>query len=212
MWSVGAAGSLTLALNALRGCSGTACLRRLFVMRGMQQTDLAPYLDQNSQLNLDGVDLLIRLLEKLPREQWGAAFVPLKKMGVHVAADVLIVKDGKALLTWRSDPYFTGWHVPGSYLFQGEDWRNVALRCARNELGIAVELIRLLAVFNHPDSSRFHDVSVLLLCRPCTDPTKSERIRWFGECPPDIIPVHKKLWPTIADCLLKNNHDGKDPQ
>lgn len=151
-------------------------------------------------LNEYGTDLLIELLGRLESGRHGKAFIPLKKAaGVPVAVELVIVRSGKVLLTHRDDPFFKGWHTPGTYMEQGESWQDAAQRCANKEVKTNIRVLRVLEPINHPDSPRFHDVSVLLLCEIVDgEPQAGE---WFSECPADLIGVHRPYWPIIEQCL-----------
>lgn len=155
----------------------------------------------NGYLNRQGRHLLIELLEHLEPGNWGEVFIPLKKMGVSCAAELVIISGRGVLLTWRDDTFFTGWHTPGMYLNQDETWEMAANRCAKRELGVEVSVVRSLSPpMNNTDNPRFHDVTVLLLC--CiTQGTPSEG-RWFTSCPENLIPVQKKYWPVIASLFV----------
>ena len=166
-----------------------------------QTTDrLSGFIDNNSgYLNEAGTHLLVELLDHLKLGQWGDAFVPLKKCGVHCAIELIIICEKKVLLTWRNDRYFKGWHTPGSYLDQGESWQDAATRCAWKEISARVHVIQDLKTFNNTDNSRFHDQTTLLLCSLAGD--KPKMGQWFAECPPDLIYPHKKYWPIIATII-----------
>ena len=151
-------------------------------------------------LNEGGTELLISLLKHLRPGNYGKAFIPLMEAaGVPMAVELVIVRNGKVLLTYRDDAHFTGWHTPGTYLRRGEDWQTAAQRCADKELKVPVRLVRVLDVFNHPDNPRFHDACTLLLCEADGEPQSGE---WFSSPPQDLIPVHRKYWPAI-DRLLR---------
>lgn len=151
-------------------------------------------------LNEYGTDLLIALLGRLQPGRHGKAFIPLKKAaGVPVAVELVIVRGGKVLLTYRDDPFFKGWHTPGTYMEQGESWQDAAQRCADKEVKAKIHVLRVLEPVNHPDSPRFHDVSVLLLCEIIEG--EEQAGEWFAECPADLIEVHRPFWPMIERCL-----------
>lgn len=158
-------------------------------------------LDNEGYLNDAGQEKLVRFLDRLRPGRWGKAFIPLKKKGVHCAIELVIVQNGKVLLTWRDDKFFCGWHTPGTYLEQKETWQNAAQRCADREIKARVDVIRVIDTHNHPESPRFHDVSVLLLCSIVGEPQTGQ---WFSECPADLIPVHKKYWPAIDSALKRS--------
>lgn len=161
-------------------------------------------------LNEEGVDALCALLEKLNPDFHGDAFIPMRrKVGVVVAVELVIVREGKVLLSYRDDKHFTGWHTPGTYQRQDETWQDTATRCAGRELERPVKILRSLLPQDNPDSPRFHDVSILLLCEMEGLPSllmrggspKPGYCRWFSDCPEDLISVHRKFWPEIAKVL-----------
>lgn len=64
----------------------------------------------------------------------------------RVGTNVLLVKDGKVLLARRSN---TGWAdgklgIPGGHLEEGETARQAAAREVKEELGLSIELDRLI--------------------------------------------------------------------
>lgn len=163
-------------------------------------------LGDDGYLNEAGQDALVLFLERLNPKRWGKAFIPLKKKGVHTAIELVIVWDGKVLLTWRDDKFFRGWHTPGTYLEQGETWQDAAQRCADRELKTKVYVVNDLKSFNHPESPRFHDHCTLLLCDIVGEPQTGQ---WFSEMPQDLIPVHQKYWPTIQTAIINHTQDVK---
>jgi hypothetical protein len=70
-------------------------------------------------LNERGIETLAALLKILPpfhKGRWGKVFVPLMSKVVPTAIELVIVQNGKVLLTHRTDEFFTGWHTPGTYV------------------------------------------------------------------------------------------------
>lgn len=170
-------------------------------MAEIKENEFVGLLDDEGYLNETGQEKLTRFLDRLRPGRWGKAFIPLKKMGVHCAIELVVIRNGKVLLTWRDDKFFTGWHTPGTYLEQGETWQDAAQRCADREIKARVDVIRVLDAHNHPDSPRFHDVCILLLCGMVGEPQTGQ---WFSEMPPDLIPVHQKYWPAIESALKRS--------
>lgn len=117
---------------------------------------------------------------------------------VPACVELVIVRNGKVLLCHRKDEFFEGWHTPGTYIGPGETFQEAAQRCAQKEVKAHVRVIKCIATFLNNDSPRFHDVSNLLFCEIEGDPQSGA---WFQECPPDLIPVHKKFWPAIEPYL-----------
>src|SRR4030066_410646 len=65
-------------------------------------------------------------------------------LGVNVA----IIQDGKVLLTKRRD--FEVWCLPGGEVDSGEPLAQAATREAREEVGLEVELERLVGIHTRP--------------------------------------------------------------
>lgn len=93
-------------------------------------------------------------------------------------ANIVIYENGKFLLTKRKadeedDPAFDKkWQLPGGGLEIGENIKTVIQREAREELGIAVDVKRSLAlteVISH--TTHWHRVSMAFLCKR-SDPTQ----------------------------------------
>lgn len=159
-------------------------------------------IDYQGKLNEDGIDLLARLLEKLPvfhKGRWGKAFVPLMSKCVPACVELVIVRDDKVLLTHRKDEFFDGWHTPGTYIGPGETFEEAAQRCANKEIKASVRVLRHIAVFLN-DNPRFSDLSNLLLCEMKEEPQDGT---WFTECPTDLIPEHQKFWSVIQKELAR---------
>ena len=146
-----------------------------------------------------GREALAALLLCFPRfheGRWGKAFIPLMSRCVPACVELAVIRDGKVLLMHRNDKFFHGYHTPGTYIGPGESYQESAQRCADKEIKCKVRVGEVIGVFSHPDSSRFHDLSVLLLCELVEGtPQMGE---WFSECPADLIAVHKPYWPVIA--------------
>jgi ADP-ribose pyrophosphatase YjhB (NUDIX family) len=80
--------------------------------------------------------------------------------GVNVA----IIRDEQVLLTQRSD--LPVWCLPGGAVDDGESLAQAAIREAREETGLDVELMRLVGVYSRPNWRRGGDHSVLFTARP----------------------------------------------
>ncbi len=156
--------------------------------------------DHEGYLNNLGTDLLVGLLARIKPEQWGAAFIPLKKMGVHAAVELAIIDKDKVFMTWREDEHFKGWHLPGTYLQQGEVLAEAVYRCAMREINVSVEAIRQLSTFNNTDNQRFHDVTILLHC--ALTHAYPDKGQWFAEKPIELIYPQRKYWPYIYRALM----------
>lgn len=66
------------------------------------------------------------------------------KKAIRVGSAVLIIEGDKILLGRRNkDPYFGRWVLPGGKIEYGETHQQAAIREAKEELGVEIEVIRL---------------------------------------------------------------------
>jgi 8-oxo-dGTP diphosphatase len=80
--------------------------------------------------------------------------------GVHVA----IVQDGQVVLILRSD--IPLWCLPGGAIEDGESLAQAAIREAREETGLDVELTRLVGTYSRPNWWNGGAHSILFAARP----------------------------------------------
>jgi ADP-ribose pyrophosphatase YjhB (NUDIX family) len=66
-----------------------------------------------------------------------------------LGASVVVIQDGKALLTRRED--FDVWCLPGGEVDQGESVAQAAMREIAEETGLRIELDRLVGIYSEPD-------------------------------------------------------------
>lgn len=80
-------------------------------------------------------------------------------------ADLIIEIDGGIVLIERAhEP--KGWALPGGFIDYGEQAEDAAVREAKEETGLDIELIQLLGVYSHPDRDpRFHTLSAAYVAR-----------------------------------------------
>ncbi|WP_407462381.1 NUDIX domain-containing protein [Methanobrevibacter sp.] len=70
------------------------------------------------------------------------------------------------LIQRKNDPFKNSWALPGGFVDYGETTKHAAIREAKEETSIDVELIRVLDVYSEPDRDpRRHTVSVTYLAR-----------------------------------------------
>ncbi len=76
-------------------------------------------------------------------------------------------EEGHVLLIRRaSDPYEGQWALPGGFVEVGETLEEAAAREAKEETGLAVQIVRLVGVYSDPERDpRGHNVSVAFLAR-----------------------------------------------
>lgn len=84
-----------------------------------------------------------------------------------VMVDVVIPSGGGVVLIQRgTDPYKGMWALPGGFVDVGETVESAAVREAKEETNLDVELERFVGVYSEPDRDpRGHNISVAFLAR-----------------------------------------------
>jgi 8-oxo-dGTP diphosphatase len=84
-----------------------------------------------------------------------------------LTVDAVIFKDGEYVLIRRKNPPYEGqWALPGGFVDIGETVEAAAVREAREETGLDIELLALLNVYSDPARDpRGHTVSVVYIAR-----------------------------------------------
>ncbi|MCD7781386.1 MAG: NUDIX hydrolase [Methanosphaera sp.] len=79
-----------------------------------------------------------------------------------LTVDTIIINDDKIVLIKRlNDPYKDYWALPGGFVEYGEKVEDAAIREAREETGLDVELDSLVGVYSDPNRDpRGHTVTV----------------------------------------------------
>jgi len=82
-----------------------------------------------------------------------------------LTVDALILYDGKLVLIRRlNPPYENDFALPGGFVEVGETVEAAAVREAKEETGLDIELIKLLGVYSEPSRDpRGHTVTVCYL-------------------------------------------------
>jgi len=85
-----------------------------------------------------------------------------------LTVDIVIPLDGKIVLIKRkNEPFRDMWALPGGFVDYGETTEEAAIREAREETSLDVDLVALLGVYSKPDRDpRGHTVSVVYIARP----------------------------------------------
>ena len=124
-----------------------------------------------------------------------------------LAADVLIINGGKALLVERKYPPY-GWAVPGGMIDYGEKTEDAAVRELREETGVVVKLeeLNLLGVYSSPERDpRGHTVSVVYYAYSSQTPVAADDAKNAAYFDLNNLPAlafdHKKV---IDDYILKS--------
>ena len=114
-----------------------------------------------------------------------------------LAVIVAIMEEGKILLTKRED--FEVWCLPGGGVEEGESLAEGAIREAKEETGLDVELTRLVGVYSRMGGG-LHDVhAVLYAAKPIggvlkTQPQETLEVAYFpfDQLPEEMLFGHRK--------------------
>lgn len=86
---------------------------------------------------------------------------------------VIDVGSGVVLIRRKNPPY--GWALPGGFVDEGEPVEVAAVREAREETGLEVELLDLLYVYSDPArDARMHTISVVFTARASGHPVAAD--------------------------------------
>ncbi len=93
-----------------------------------------------------------------------------------LTVDTIIADDDRILLIKRlNEPYRNHWALPGGFVEYGEMVETAAVREAREETGLDVELTELVGVYSDPDRDpRGHTVTVAYRARIVGGKLKSD--------------------------------------
>jgi len=121
--------------------------------------------------------------------------------GPKLVAGCLVVGNGRVLLLRRGiEPQIGKWTFPGGYVDLGESPAAAALRETSEEVGLRVELGRVLGVYSDPDQPLA--AVVVYMATPGTEKAtvtdEATEIRYFT---PQEIPWRELAFPTTLDAL-----------
>ncbi|MBD3397794.1 NUDIX domain-containing protein [Candidatus Micrarchaeota archaeon] len=116
-----------------------------------------------------------------------------------VAADALIVNDGKVVLVKRKKEPFEGkWALPGGFVDSGESVEDACVREAKEETGLEVRIKEMVGVFSKPGRDPRGTVGVAFLCKVISGEIRggddAAEARWFslGQLP-EVAFDHKEV-------------------
>lgn len=132
--------------------------------------------------------------ERIPEKLYGKFLSRLPQVSV----ELFLEHEGRVLLAKRSNRPAKGeWFWPGSRVYKGEELREAAHRVAREELGIEVDIKRLLGVYSHfwneteiRGVDSIHTVNVVYRVHPAEDVAnisldeQHDGYRWVSEIEP----------------------------
>ena len=94
-----------------------------------------------------------------------------------MTVDIFIFNESNEfiLIKRKNDPFKDHWALPGGFVDYGETTEHAAVREAKEETSIDVELIRQFHVYSDPERDpRRHTVSVVYLARGNFDDAKAD--------------------------------------
>jgi 8-oxo-dGTP diphosphatase len=121
--------------------------------------------------------------------------------------DVLVELDGRpgtvVLIARRNEPQ--GWAIPGGFVDYGETLADAAVREAREETGLDVELTELFHCYSDPARDpRSHTVSTVFLARAAGAPVGADdaaeaRVFALDELPAPVVFDHGTILADYAE-------------
>jgi 8-oxo-dGTP diphosphatase len=111
--------------------------------------------------------------------------------GRALAADGVVWIDGEVLLLRRDHPHHGGaWVLPGGTVDPGERAAEACVREVREEVGVDVEFVEFVGLWDAPDRDPRGNVSAASRCRPIgeADPRAREEAHEVDTFPPGDLP------------------------
>jgi 8-oxo-dGTP diphosphatase len=109
-----------------------------------------------------------------------------------LATDAVILLDGEIVLLERNhEPDAGAWVLPGGFVDPGERAREACAREVREEVGLAVEPISFIGLFDAPNRDERGNVSAAYVCRPTETgqtPDAREEARQVATFDPHDLP------------------------
>ena len=94
-----------------------------------------------------------------------------------MTVDIFIFNENHEFILIKrgNEPFKDHWALPGGFVDYGETTKHAAIREAKEETSIDVELIKLFNVYSDPDRDpRRHTVSIVYLARGNFDDAKAD--------------------------------------
>ena len=102
--------------------------------------------------------------------------------------DIIIeLADGIVLIKRKNPPY--GWALPGGFVDYGESLEEAAVREAREETSLDVQLVRQLHTYSDPArDARFHTISTVFIAKASGTPRAADDAVEIGVFKRDDMP------------------------
>lgn len=115
-----------------------------------------------------------------------------------VTVDVIIEYEGGIVLIKRKNPP-EGWALPGGFVDYGETLEGAAVREAKEETGLDIELIRQFHTYSEPDRDpRHHTITTVFIAKGkgllrSGDDAKEANVFWKDTLPERIAFDHRRI-------------------
>jgi len=112
--------------------------------------------------------------------------------------DIIILVKGAIVLIKRKNPPF-GWALPGGFVDYGESLEAAAVREAKEETSLYIELVSQMGAYSDPKRDpRFHTITYVFLARADGEPKAADDARDIGifdraSIPKDLAFDHGKI-------------------
>ncbi len=107
----------------------------------------------------------------------------------RIAVDLIIEIGGDRIVLIRRRNPPVGWALPGGFLEFGESLEQAAVREAKEETGLDVELVRQLHTYSDPHRDpRGHTVSTVFIAHAGGTPTAGDDAGAVRTCPLSDLP------------------------
>ncbi|MCD6319191.1 MAG: NUDIX hydrolase [Candidatus Desulfofervidaceae bacterium] len=103
--------------------------------------------------------------------------------------DIIIEVEGGIILIKRKNPPY-GWAIPGGFVDYGESLEEAAVREAKEETGLDIELIRQLHTYSDPGRDpRQHTITTVYIARAKGEPQAGDDAAEIGIFSQESLPT-----------------------
>jgi ADP-ribose pyrophosphatase YjhB (NUDIX family) len=127
----------------------------------------------------------------------------------RLTAEVIILTpEGVVLAKRQEKSWHNQWHIPGGTVFHQEPLKKAVQRVAQDEIGVTVNIKKLLGYIEYPSTEKERDfdwpVGIAFLCEIKSGQLlKNERIKAFKKLPKNIISEQRKILQTVLNQSFK---------
>lgn len=140
-------------------------------------------------------------IKNMPKQLTSEEFKSIFTRVPRLCVDVLIKNEDGVLMTLRDIAPGKGmWHLPGGTVLFGETLANAAKRIAEDELGVDIEVVKILKVIEwlDPKTTIFgHSISIVILSKIKSGKIKlneqASDFKFFKTPPKNTLHEHKEF-------------------